>query len=250
GQSTTLFCQTRATTTGAIAAGRFVGTQFTRDADLSWSNPAAFWWVGRETSADCSNDLSWLANVYGHGQLLSYWTSVTAGETIVRGPTIGGWTGWYCTPGPGAYAQSFDDGVEGNIQGLGFPPALAVAAAKAKRDALLPAGYQWYSRDATCTVGNVRDLGSNRVSLTCPLGGVAVWRWDATAKAQVARALAGRTTADARALCNGTAPYTTPYAGVVRGSCTINARGAVRLPADPAKLTIAPGAPRVPAGVV
>src|SRR5262249_7971185 len=43
---------------------------------------------------------------------------------------------------------------------------------------------------------------------------------------------------------------TTPYAGVVRGSCTINARGAVRLPADPAKLTIAPGAPRVPAGVV
>src|SRR5262249_53776087 len=164
GQSPTLFCQTRATTTGAIAAGRFVGTQFTRDADLSWSNPAAFWWVGRETSADCSNDLSWLANVYGHGQLLSYWTSVTAGETIVRGPTIGGWTGWYCTPGPGAYAQSFDDGVEGNIQGLGFPPALAVAAAKAKRDALLPAGYQWYSRDATCTVGNVRDLGSNRVS--------------------------------------------------------------------------------------
>jgi len=242
GQSTTIFCQVQ-TSTGSVAPGQFTGIQFTSKADLAWTNHNWFWWVAVESSADCNNDLSWLAYSYGRGQLLAYWNSVTSGQTIVQVPTIGGWTGWYCSPPPGSYTESFNDGVQGNVSGLAFRPSAVVAAAGVQRDALLPGGYVWYSREASCTVGSVQDLGNNRVSATCPLGGVAVWRWDASAQAQFAGALAGRSVSDARAFCNGSAPYSAPWPGIMGGTCTIDAAGATQLPTDPTKITIAAGAP-------
>jgi hypothetical protein len=242
GQSTTIFCQVQ-TSTGSVAPGQFTGIQFTSKADLAWTNHNWFWWVAVESSADCNNDLSWLAYSYSRGQLLAYWNSVTAGQTIVHGPAIGGWTGWYCSPPPGSYSESFNDGVQGNVSGLAFRPSAVVAAAGAQRDALLPGGYVWSSRDASCTIGNVKDLGNNRVSATCPLGGVAVWSWDASAQRQFAGALAGRSLSDARAFCNGSAPYSAPWPGIVGGTCTIDAASATQLPTDPTKITIAAGAP-------